>query len=448
MSSPPPHAIASATELTAGLRRWILIAAFLSWFGAGTQMGLTTLLGPPAVQALLPAAPPDDASAEAARTAEVGKLFADQMAALSFGAALGGVVFGRFADRRGRSRALALSVVTYACGTGLSAASTSVAQLLALRFVTGLGIGGTWPAAVALAGEAWPGTAKARVAGVIGMSANVGILAQALLVMYAKAHGGVPIGVDNWRQVSLVGATPLVIGLAVALWLPESPRWLALRTAATIEKPAAPLAALFGTSLRRRTLVGIGLATVPLLGAWGSGKWLIPWAGTDSARTQAVWAFGAVLASAAGGYVADRFGRRITYFVVSATTLAVNLSIYRYLTPNEPEWFLPAAFLSGVSGTIFFGWLPLYLPELFPTRVRATGIGLTYNAGRIATGLGILAAGQLLRHYGGSFQRVGEVTSWVYAFGMLVILFAPSNESSSDSEESAPDKARQDASSR
>lgn len=427
MSSTNPASAPETSELSVRRRRWVLIAAFLSWFGAGTQMGLTTLVGRPAVEALLPAAPSTDAAAGAARNAEVGKLFADQMAALSFGAALGGVLFGRLADRRGRSRALALSVLVYAGGTGLSATSTSVAQLLALRFVTGLGIGGTWPAAVALAGEAWPSAAKARVAGVIGMSANVGILAQALLMVFAQRGGGIRIDAENWRTVSLVGAAPLAIGLAVARWLPESPRWLAARGAELVDRPTAPLAELFGPALWRNTLVGIGLATVPLLGAWGSGKWLIPWAGDDSARTQAVWAFGAVLSSAAGGYVADLCGRRITYFVVSATTLVVNLTIYRYLSPERPEWFLPAAFLSGVSGTIFFGWLPLYLPELFPTRVRATGIGLTYNAGRIATGFGILAGGLLMRHYDGSFQRVGEVTSWVYAFGMLVILFAPAS---------------------
>lgn len=417
-------AVAAPYDLTPRQRRWVLVAAFLSWFGAGTQMGLTTLLGTPAVDALLPL----DASSD--RKALIGELFAYQMAALSFGAALGGVLFGRLADRSGRVRALAVSVFVYAGGTGLSAASNSVEMLLALRLLTGLGIGGTWPAAVALAGEAWPSVAKARVAGVIGMSANVGILVQALVVIYYQQRGGMHINADNWRWISLVGATPLVIGIAVALWLPESPKWLAEQLNRPAEKPATPIAELFGPALLRNTLVGVGLATVPLLGAWGSGKWLIPWAGTDSARTQAVWALGAVLASASGGYIADLCGRRITYFVVSATTLVINLSIYSYLSPQH-EWFLLAVFLSGVSGTIFFGWLPLYLPELFPTRVRATGIGLTYNSGRIATALGILGGGYLMRLNGGSFQRVGEITSLVYALGMVIILFAPAKPQAS-----------------
>jgi MFS family permease len=133
---------------------------------------------------------------------------------------------------------------------------------------------------------------------------------------------------------------------------------------------------------------------------------------------------GAVLASALGGWLADLCGRRTTYFVVSGLTLAINLTIFRLLEPTD-AWFLPAVFCSGLVGTVFFGWLPLYLPELFPTSVRATGIGLTYNAGRIATACGILAAGELMRRFEGDYARVGEWASWVYALGMLVILAAP-----------------------
>ena len=82
-------------------------------------------------------------------------------------------------------------------------------------------------------------------------------------------------------------------------------------------------------------------------------------------------------------------------------------------------------FFVGLSGTLFFGWLPLYLPELFPTAVRATGIGLTYNSGRIATAFGILGAGLLMQTFDGKYELVGTTTSCVYALGMIVILFAP-----------------------
>jgi hypothetical protein len=81
--------------------------------------------------------------------------------------------------------------------------------------------------------------------------------------------------------------------------------------------------------------------------------------------------------------------------------------------------------------TIFFGWLPLYLPELFPTRVRATGAGVTFNFGRIASAAGVLGAGTLITLFEGSYARVGAVTAWVYALGMVVILFAPKTDEKS-----------------
>lgn len=406
--------------LSPAQRRWVLTLAFLAWLGAGMQMGLGTLVAPIAADSLLPKADAADPLAVKQRAGRAGREFALQMAAMQFGAAIGGILLGRFSDKHGRKRGLALSITLYSLGSAAAAASPTTQWLLAARFLTGLGIGGTWPAAVALAGEAWPAAAKAKVAGVIGMSANVGILIQALFSSYLT------IKVDNWQFASMCGVAPLVLAFLVAAVLPESPAWLRERATATV-KQTTPITELFQPTLLRNTLVGICLAAVALVGAWGSGKWLIPWSGTAgiaTATTQAVWAVGAVIASAFGGWIASRFGRRITYFVVSLTTLAINWSIYAIFPPAHPL-FLPMVFLSGLSGTVFFGWLPLYLPELFPTRVRATGIGLTYNSGRIASAVAIFYAGDLMTHYHGDYSAVGKITSLVYALGIVVIFFAP-----------------------
>jgi len=127
---------------------------------------------------------------------------------------------------------------------------------------------------------------------------------------------------------------------------------------------------------------------------------------------------------AAGGVLASRLGRRTTYFLTSLATLLINLLIYHGLDPTHKA-FLPAAFVLGLVTTVFFGWLPLYLPELFPTRVRATGAGVAFNFGRFATAGGVLGAGALLALFEGDYARVGGVTAWVYALGMLIILPAP-----------------------
>jgi MFS family permease len=231
---------------------------------------------------------------------------------------------------------------------------------------------------------------------------------------------------ESWRWAMLIGTAPAALGVAVLIGVPESPRWLATRAGGG-GLPPAPLAEVLRQPLLGRTVIGSLLGAVPMVGTWASGKWLIPWAdaaGTDAATAQAVWAAGAVLGGAAGGWVADRVGRRSAYFLMSLATLVFNQMIYRGLPPTHPA-FLPAVFALGVVGTLFFGWLPLYLPELFPTRVRATGAGVAYNAGRVASAVGVLVAGGMMSLFDGDYAKVGSVTAWVYALGMAIVPFAP-----------------------
>jgi hypothetical protein len=231
----------------------------------------------------------------------------------------------------------------------------------------------------------------------------------------------------------LVGAIPALLGVATFFAVPESPTWLAAR--GSPEHPArrvAPVAEVFRSPLLRLTLLGMCLGAIPLLGGWSSGKFLVPWAdsvaGVDDpgfkARTQMWWGGGAALGSLVGGQVANLVGRRLTYFLISLGSFLLNCGIYRLGNPTDAG-FLPVVFVLGFVSTIFFGWLPLYLPELFPTRVRATGTGVSYNFGRFATAAGVFLAGTLMTAFGGDYARVGAVTSLVYALGMLVIWFAP-----------------------
>ena len=110
--------------------------------------------------------------------------------------------------------------------------------------------------------------------------------------------------------------------------------------------------------------------------------------------------------------------------MVSLGSLLAGGYIFWFLNPLDPA-FPKWVFAMGFIGTIFFGWLPLYLPELFPTEVRATGTGVTFNFGRILSALGVLGAGGLMVLFEGDYARVGRITSLIYALGMVVILFAP-----------------------
>jgi MFS family permease len=384
-------------------------------------MGLGPLAARPAARDLLFGPVAASAAVSPEDEAQVGAWFAWYLCAFLLGGAVGGAVFGRLGDRAGRVRAMGWSILCFSAFTGAGWLAQTPGQLLVLRFLASMGVGGMWPAGVALVSEAWPSASRPTVAGAMGMAANVGIAVMAVIGQRVR------VTPDSWRWAMLVGAIPAVLGVVVLLAVPESPRWLAQRAGAGGGASAAPLVEVFRPPLLGRTALGILLGAVPLVGTWASGKWLIPWAdasGADAAGAQAVWAAGAVVGGAAGGWVADLLGRRLTYFLISLGSLLLNGAIYRGLTPADPA-FLPAVFALGVVATLFFGWLPLYLPELFPTRVRATGSGVTYNTGRLASAAGVLAAGGLMSLFRGDYARVGEVTAWVYGLGMVVILFAP-----------------------
>ena len=233
--------------------------------------------------------------------------------------------------------------------------------------------------------------------------------------------------------------------MLVLVALPESPLWLASRRKATPKElrtdgpalppraPAvSPVRELFRPPLLRLTLIGILLGSIPMVGAWAASKWMIPWADTVGgateagykALTQGWWALGAVLGSFCGAQIAARLGRRRAYALISAGATALTLLMFLGTAPLQAS-FLPIVFAQGFVATLFFGWLPLYLPELFPTRVRAAGSGISYNVGRFATAIGVFFAGVLFAAVGGSYSHVGSLCGLIYALGLIVIWWAP-----------------------
>jgi SHS family sialic acid transporter-like MFS transporter len=427
-SSPvaPPKSEALSPPLPAGTRSGplgrrarvvVLGAAFGGLLFDGFELGLMPLASLSVSQDLLGAAYTPTLG---------GDWFARFTAALMLGAAVGGILLGSLGDRIGRARAMGVSILFYSVFAGLGAWVQTQEQMLVLRFMVGLGVGGVWPNAVALVAECWPDKARPTVAGLMGAAINTGILMLSQIAQFWS------LTEDSWRWLFKIAAAPALLGVLVLLFLPESPTWLASRGRRTEKKRAMPVRELFRAPLLRITLTGIMLGSIPLVGAWAASKWMIPWADQIGgvaqpdykAMTQGWWAFGAILGSFAGGQIAGLLGRRRSYFLISLGSLLLTVAMFQLTAPLQPSFF-GIVFAQGFVATLFFGWLPLYLPELFPTHVRATGSGISYNVGRFATAGGVMAAGLLFTAFGGSYPAVGTAAALIYGLGMVAIWWAP-----------------------
>jgi SHS family sialic acid transporter-like MFS transporter len=408
------------TALTTRARYGVLAVAILSLMFDGVELGLMPIASLSVSQSLL---------GDSYTKALGGDWFARFTASLMLGAAIGGILLGQLGDAVGRTRALGVSVLFYSVFAGLGAYAQTQEQMLALRFLVGLGVGGVWPNAVALAAECWPDKARPVVAGLMGAALNAGIL---MLSQVARVWHITP---DSWRWIFQLAAAPAVLGVVALTVVPESPLWLAGRRERRADPQGpreAALRELLRPPLLRITIIGILLGAIPLVGAWAASKWMIPWADAVGgaaqagykAATQGWWALGAVLGSYFGAQIAARLGRLRAYALISAGATALTTLMFLGTAPLAPS-FLPIVLAQGFVATLFFGWLPLYLPELFPTHVRAAGAGMAYNVGRFATAFGVLGAASLFTALGSSYPRVGAACGLVYLLGLLVIRLAP-----------------------
>ncbi|MEK6260939.1 MAG: MFS transporter [Planctomycetota bacterium] len=456
--STSPLTPATATPLSTTGRSLILVCAFLGWLCAGMHMSITQLVGNPAAMDLLARTGQLDVAkyqalgklapkkgSEKVTTSElsagdlaqwkqwkslIARWFAWYQCAFLFGAATGGLLFGRLGDWIGRAKAMSLSILTYSVMAAAAYAAQSPEQLLVLWYLACTGVGGMWPNGVALVSEAWSRMSRPMVAGVIGTSANIGIFLFSTLATYVKITPG------EWRWVMLVGACPLVLGLFSLIAVPESPRWLATRREDAARRTTGGTNwEIFRPPLLKITLVGILLATIPIIGGWGTANFMIPWADEAGqaaippnpylkAQVNQARAVTGIVGSLIGGWIASYVGRRRTYFLVSLACLFIAQFTFWYVIPTDRSFLYWVAALGFFSG-IYFGWLPLFLPELFPTRVRSTGAGVSFNFGRIATAFTVFATGMLSEYFAGDYARIGRITSLFFALGMLAIFLAP-----------------------
>jgi len=449
------RSLGSAMDKGTG-RLLILVTAFLGWFFAGVLMSTSSLSMRSAAIDLLSRTgvinltrytelnrvlQERDKKLDSSLANEDFKLlkswrstvqawFAYYQCAFLFGAAAGGFLFGRLGDSIGRSKAMAVSILCYSVFPGAAYFAQTPLQLLVLWFLGALGVGGMWPNGVALVSETWSQLSRPLAAGIIGTSANIGIFALATIA--TRTH----VTPDHWRWTMLVCASAVVLGLFVLAIVPESPRWLeagALKSAVT--QPGISTSEIFQRPFLSITLVGIALATIPMIGGWGSANWMIPWAGEAGesanppnpylqAQVGQARALTGIVGSLLGGVLGSVFGRRRAYCLVSLAALFCAQYAFWFTVPTDASFLFWVSALGFFSG-IYFGWLPLFLPELFPTRIRSTGAGVSFNFGRIVTAATVFGTGALMSYFGGDYARIGRITSLIYAVGLAAIWFAP-----------------------
>ncbi len=392
-----------------------LAAAFLGWMFDGMEMGIFPLVARPALQHMQTASAILDEGF-------VQRWMGIVTAAFLLGAAVGGLVFGWLGDRFGRVRAMTASILCYSLFTGLCYFAAAPWQLAILRFIAALGMGGEWALGVALVMESWPETKRPLLAGLIGAAANVGYCLIAILGIL------IHITADSWRWVMIVGAAPAALTFFIRLFVPESERWQA-----SVKREAAhPIREVLSPPLLRRTLLAIAFATIPLVVTWGIVQWIPLWADqmTGGKRPEAKayiqlsQSVGAILGSLVAPLLGIWFGRRILYSGMCLSALVVCSVLFHGIHEYGGP-FLTMVFLVGATTASFYGWLPLYLPELFPTRARATGQGLAFNFGRIVAAIGAWQMPTLMAWFDKSYPKAGATIILIYLVGIGLIWLAP-----------------------
>jgi MFS family permease len=335
-------------------------------------------------------------------------------AAFLVGWALGGGLFGRIGDRLGRSRALMLTILTYALFTGLSFFAQTWWQLFLFRFLAALGIGGEWAVGAALLSETWPRRWRPWMAAVLQTGVNLGVmlagLATFLLADYPK------------RYVFLVGVLPALLVLWIRRAVPEPEEWQGARQASAQEQPG--FGELFRGPVRRITWLTLVVCTLTLSAHWAFLFWylqhlrnlpdLSSWTEPQKSQlvSQVVWFVTAF--SIASNFLAGGLARWLGYRrAITGLCLGYCLSMLAtYCVPRDHTelWYGFAAI--GLCQGVF-ALFTMYLPPLFPTLLRTTGAGFCYNIGRIGAGVGTVVFGL--------FTTVGDYRLALLCAGFLFL---------------------------
>jgi MFS family permease len=358
---------------------------------------------------------------------------------------IGGITGGILADYIGRRRTMLFAILAYSLTTGLSALAWDWMSFAALRFVVGIAIGSEWATGASITAEVWPDRARGKGAGLMQCGLGIGFFLASFVWLFVSAAGP-----GAWRYMYLIGVLPALFALWLRTGIPESEPWE--RTDA--RRRAALERARLGESLggeeqalarftfvdlfvepqtRRRIILVFLMSLTTTLAWWGISTWVPPYIGSVAAKAglQAQqWAsyaglaynFGAIIGYGSFGFLADRFGRKGVTMVFFAMALA--LTPVLFLWTQDLTLLLVVAAVNGYFSLGQYSWMPVWMPELFPTRIRATAMAFAFNAPRFIAFLGPLLAGSMIVAFGG-FGYAATIVATIYVLGFVVAPFLP-----------------------
>jgi MFS family permease len=345
--------------------------------------------------------------------------------------AVGGIVFGVVADRVGRTRALMATILIFSLASLGAATSQSVVQLMIWRVLLGFGMGGEWASGAVLVSETWPPEHRTKAISIMQSGWALGYILAAVLA--AVVLDVLTLGDEAWRWLFVLGVAPAFFTLWIRSKVKEPEAWLKRQRDAVTR--VNPFRVLFGAEFARKTILATVLSACVQFANWGLFFWLPGFLATPVERggagmtivRSAAWIIpvqlGAYLGYNSFGFMADRFGRQRT-FICYLAAAAILVPVYGQMA-RSPLVLLALGPVLGFVGYGYFSMFGSFLAELFPTAVRATGQGLTYNLGR---GMGALAPYTI--GYLATLPRVGigsalGVTSAFFLAGALLILLFP-----------------------
>ena len=337
--------------------------------------------------------------------------------------AVGGILFGVVADRWGRTRALSLSILIYSIFTALCGVAQTVYQLAVFRFFLGIGMGGEWASGAALVSETWPPEHRGKALGLMQSCWAIGYGAAAIVVAIILPRFG-------WRAVFLVGIVPAIFTLWIRRRIHEPRIWLETVRGAAGARPLLPAGSLQGLWPVTVALTLMNAAT--MFAWWGLNLWIPSFLslpveqGGVGLSTLVMSSF--VVAMQVGmwfgyvtfGFVSDRFGRKPTYVVY---LLAAAALVFAYGTVQTPTALLVLGPFVAFFGTGYFSGFGAITAEIYPTAIRATAQGFTYNAGRLASAAAPFAVGALAQEKG--FGAAFLMTSGAFLIAALFWLVIP-----------------------